>query len=92
MESANQKDVTDVISFQFYVDISIKYILNLFSLSEIMVIGSTCLGVKDLDLYIIEIACKLFKTNVILFFKYKDLYLIRQLLFICVKFFLALSM
>ena len=66
MESANQKDVTDVISFQFYVDISIKYILNLFSLSEIMVIGSTCLGVKDLDLYIIETACEFIKLGVIL--------------------------
>ena len=69
MESATQKDITDVMPFQLHVDIYIyiKYILNHFPLLEIMIIQSTCLRVKDLDLYIIETACKFIKISLILF-------------------------
>ena len=35
-----------------------KYIFNQFQFLEIMTIESTCIRVKDLDLYIIEAACK----------------------------------
>ena len=37
-----------------------------------MLIESTCIRVKDLDLYIIETACKFIKVSVILLFKYKE--------------------
>ena len=70
-ESNSQKDITDVLSFQLHVDIEIKYILNHFLLLQIMIIESTCLRVKDLDLYIIETACKFIKISVTLLFKYK---------------------
>ena len=33
LESASQKNITDVMSFQLHVDIDIKYILNNFPLS-----------------------------------------------------------
>ena len=35
VESARQKDITDVMSFQLHVDICIKYILNHLSLLEL---------------------------------------------------------
>ena len=72
MESASQKGITDVMSFQLHVDMNIKYILNSFPLLEIMIIESTHLRVKDLDLYIIKTACKFNKVSVILLFKYKE--------------------
>ena len=50
----------------------IKDILEHFPLSEIMIIESTCLKVKHLDLYIIETDCKFINNSVILFFKYND--------------------
>ena len=53
MESASQKDVTDLMSFQLHVDIDIKYISSRFQLIEIMINESTCITVKDL-LYIIH--------------------------------------
>ena len=37
---------------------------------EIMIIKSTCLRVKDLDLYIIETACEFIKISVVLLFQY----------------------
>ena len=52
--------------------IYIKYILNNFPLLEIMIIESTCLRVKDLDLYIVETAFKFIKNSVILLFKYEE--------------------
>ena len=78
MESASQKDITDVMSFQLHVDIDIKYILNHFPLLEIMIIESTCIRVKDLDLYIIETACKFIKISLILYLNIKSFYLIKQ--------------
>ena len=59
MESARQKDITDIT--QLRVRTYIKDILIHFPLLKIMIIGSTCLRVKDLDLYIIETACKFIK-------------------------------
>ena len=50
----------------------IKDILEHFPLSEIMIIESTCLKVKDLDLYIIETAYKFIKINVVLLFNYEE--------------------
>ena len=38
VESARQKDITDVMSFQLHVDIYIIYILNHFLLLQIMTI------------------------------------------------------
>ena len=67
-----QKDIIDVISLQLHFDIDIKYILNHFPLLKIMIIETTCLRVKGLDLYIIENACKLIKIRLILLFKYKE--------------------
>ena len=68
VESASQKDITNVMSIQLHVDIHIhfnfiKYILKPFPLLEIMVIESTCLRVKDLDLEIIETECKFLNYN-----------------------------
>ena len=57
MELASQKDITDVMSFQLHVDVDMKYILNHFLLLEIMIIDSTHLTVKFLDLYNIDTAC-----------------------------------
>ena len=37
-----------------------------------MTIKSTCEGVKDLDLYILESACKFIKVGVVLLFKYEE--------------------
>ena len=42
-----------------------------------MVIESTCLSVKVLDLYIIETACKFSKISLMLLLKYKE-FLINQ--------------
>ena len=53
----------------------IKDILEHFPLSEIMIIESTCLKVKDLDLYIIETECKFMKIFVILLCNIKTFYL-----------------
>ena len=39
-----------------------------------MITKSTCLKVKDLDLYVIETACKFLKTSLTLLFKYKVLF------------------
>ena len=57
MESARQKDVIDVMSFQLHVDININNLFIYFPLLKIMTIESNCLKVKNLDLYIIETAC-----------------------------------
>ena len=38
-----------------------------------MIIQSICIRVKDLDLYIIETACKFIKVSVILIIIYKEL-------------------
>ena len=65
LESASPKDNTDVISFQLHVDMDTKYIINSFLFLEIMIIESICLKVKDLDLYIIETACKFIKASLI---------------------------
>ena len=54
VESASQKKINDVMSFQLHVDIDTIYILNHFPLLEFMTIESTCTRVKDLDLYIID--------------------------------------
>ena len=62
MESASQKNITDEILFRLHIDINIKYILNHFLQLEIMTIESTCIRVKDLDLYIIETAFKFTKV------------------------------
>ena len=78
MESASQKDITDVMPFQLHADIDIKYILNHFLLLEIITIESTSLIAKDLDLYIVENTCKFVKISVILFFEFKNFYLIKQ--------------
>ena len=72
MESTSHKDIIDVMYFQLHVDKDIKYILNHFALLIIMVIKSTCLRVKYLDLYIIETACNFIKTSVNLLLKYKE--------------------
>ena len=37
-----------------------------------MTIESTCLRVKDLDLYIIDTTCKLIKVSLILLYKYEE--------------------
>ena len=37
-----------------------------------MIIQSICIRVKDLDLYIIETACKFIKVSLILVFKYEE--------------------
>ena len=66
MESASQKNITNVMSFQLHVDTNIKHILNHFLLLEIMTIECTCITVKDLDLFTIETACKHIKVSVIL--------------------------
>ena len=61
MESGRQKDITNVMSFQLHVRIDIKDIKDIlihFPLLKMMIIESTCLKVKDLDLYIVETACK----------------------------------
>ena len=55
-----------------YVDIDIKDILNQFPALEVMTIESICLDGKDLDLYIIETACKFIKVSLILLFNYKE--------------------
>ena len=52
-------------SFQLHVDIDIKNILNHFSLLEIMIVESTCIRVKDQDLYITETACKCYSNFII---------------------------
>ena len=81
MESASQKDITDVMSFQLHVEIVIKAIKDTlihFQLLKIMIIESTCLKVKDLDLYIVETACKFIQLSPILFFEYKEFYFIKQ--------------
>ena len=67
-----QKDIIDVISLQLHFDIDIKYILNHFPLLKIMIIETTCLRVKGLNLYVIENACKLIKIRLFLLFKYKE--------------------
>ena len=59
-------------SFQLHVDIDKKCILNSFPLLETMTIESTCIKVKDLDLYIVETACKFIQFSLIIFFEYKD--------------------
>ena len=74
MESARQKAITNVISFQLNVDIDIKDILIHFPLIEIMVIESTCLKVKYQDLYIIETEFKFIKNSQILLIEYKEFY------------------
>ena len=90
MESASQKNISNVMSFQLHVDTSIKYILNHFPLLEIMTIESICIRVKDLDLYIIETTCKLIKVTVTFLYKYEDFLFIRT---ICLYHaFLAVSM
>ena len=91
-ESASQKDITDVMPFQYHVDIDIQYILNQFPLLEIMIFESTCLRVKDIDLYIMETACKFIKVNLILFSNTKSFYLINNYYLSVLSFFiLALS-
>ena len=52
-----------------------------------MTTESTCIRVKDLDLYIIETAYKFIKISVVLLFKYESFYLNKQELFICISFF-----
>ena len=47
-----------------------------------MIIESTCLRIKDLDLYIIESACKFIKTMLILFFKFKNFHLFKQYIYL----------
>ena len=74
VESANPKDITDIMSFQLHVDIHFK----LFPLLKTMIVESTCLRVKDLDLYIIETACISIKISLILFLNIKSFYLINQ--------------
>ena len=41
VESVNQKDITNVMSFQLHADIDIKYILNHFQVLYIMIVEST---------------------------------------------------
>ena len=53
-------------SFTLHVDIGIKYILNHFQLSYIMTIETTCILVKDLDLYITETAYKFIKVSLVI--------------------------
>ena len=68
-------------SFQLHVEIVIKAIKDTlihFQLLKIMIIESTCLKVKDLDLYIVETACKFIQLSPILFFEYKEFYFIKQ--------------
>ena len=65
VESASQKNIIDVKSFQLHVEIDIKYILNHFSLLEIMIAESTCIRVKGQDLYITETACKCYSSFII---------------------------
>ena len=43
-----------------------------------MIIESTCLKVKDLDLYIVETARKFIQFSLIIFFEYKDYYIIKH--------------
>ena len=43
-----------------------------------MIIERTCLKVKDLDLYIVEIACKVIQFSLILFVEYKEFYFIKH--------------
>ena len=66
----SQKDITNVMWFQLHVDVNIKYIANHFQLLDTMIIESTWLRVKELDLYILTTACKFIKVSVILLFKY----------------------
>ena len=79
MESASQKNITNVMSFQLHVDTNIKHILNHFPLLEVMTIDSICIRVKDLDLYIIETTCKLIKVTVTLLYKYEEFLFIRTI-------------
>ena len=54
MESTRQKDITDIMSYQLHVRIDIKDkddILIHFKIFKITIIKSTCLKVKDIDLY-----------------------------------------
>ena len=53
-------------SFTLHVDIGIKYILKNFQLSYIMTIETTCILVKDLDLYITETAYKFIKVSLVI--------------------------
>ena len=76
MESARQKDLTDVMSFRLYVNKDKKDILIHFPLLEIMIIEST--RQKDQDLYIKETACKFIKFCLILLFEYKEFYFIKH--------------
>ena len=73
MKLASQKKNTDLMSLKLHVDIDKKCILNSFPLLETMTIESTCIKVKDLDLYIIDTACKFIKISVVLLFKNKFL-------------------
>ena len=65
MESARQKDITDIT--QLRVRTYIKDILIHFPLLKTVIIKSTCLKVKDLDLYIVKTACKCFQFSLIFF-------------------------
>ena len=93
MESARRKDITDVISTQLHVEIIIKGTGDIsihFKILKIMIIESTCLKVKDLDLYIVETACKFIQFSLILFFEFSVL-LNTNYLFV-LSLYLALSM
>ena len=76
MESARQKDITDIT--QLRVRTYIKDILIHFPLLEIVTIESTCLKVKNLDLYIIETACKFIIISLILLLEIKEFYFVKH--------------
>ena len=64
--------------FQLHVDIDKNTFLYNFQLLNVMKIESMWLIVKESDLYIIKTACKTILVSVILLFKYKDFYLVKQ--------------
>ena len=74
MESAREKYITDVMSIQLHVEIVIKETEDIsihFKILKIMIIESTCLKVKDLDLYIVETECKFIQFSLIFFLNKK---------------------
>ena len=63
-------------SFQLNVRTDIKDILIYFPSLKIIIIESTCLKVKYLDIYIVETECKFIQFSLLLFFEYKEFFLI----------------
>ena len=62
-----------------YVEIVIKdtEVISIhFKILKIMIIESTCIKVKDRKLYIVETGCKFIQFIRILFYEYKEFYVI----------------